>query len=192
MLSILVFFHIFFFSKVWFGLLSFLLTQPLVFIIALMFVLFFASLFYYPVTCSIVFLLFEKEKEKLGVAVSILFLLLLNPVALAFYTGPPQFISIYFTPPVPTPCGIRIVNYSDTPNNPSRTAGIVIGERIVGIDDKKVLRHSQFDKVVKNLKPNQTVKVKTSEGKVYNITLAQHPQNPAQGYFGLVLEQAIC
>ena len=73
----------------------------------------------------------------------------------------------------------EIIFYEDSPAYNAKIKGV-----IQEINYIKIKNYSEFDKVMLTLKPNETIKLRTSEGN-YTINLTEYPDNSSRGYLGL-------
>ncbi len=83
--------------------------------------------------------------------------------------------------------GIRIAGLLD--GYPAQKAGIPVGAVITSINNNKTLNMTQFTDVLFYLSPNSTASILTDRG-LFNVTLAQNPNNASKAYIGVNVEQA--
>lgn len=69
------------------------------------------------------------------------------------------------------------------PDSPAFKAGILPNTKLLAIDDISSLSKN-FSLLLQSLKPNQRIKVETSNG-VFNVALASHPQNIERAFLGV-------
>jgi membrane-associated protease RseP (regulator of RpoE activity) len=76
-----------------------------------------------------------------------------------------------------------VIIYSQ-PGLPAEKAGIGNNTLIVGINDETVSTMEDFKRIMSNIGPNTSVKIK-SNVTTYTLTTTENPEDPSQGYLGV-------
>ncbi|OYT32433.1 hypothetical protein DRJ22_04310 [Candidatus Woesearchaeota archaeon] len=73
--------------------------------------------------------------------------------------------------------------------NPAKQAGIIPGEKIVGIDNKPINDVDEFSKAIRSKHPGDKINLITSNS-IYEITLKENPENK-KAWLGVYVEQPL-
>lgn len=84
--------------------------------------------------------------------------------------------------------GLTITSIVD--NYPASNANISIGTIITGINGYSTLNISDFNYIIKDYKPNQTITLNTDKGD-YTIIMSSNPNNETMPYLGVFLENVV-
>ena len=71
-------------------------------------------------------------------------------------------------------------------NTPAEKYGLTPNMTIIKIDDSNVKNMNDFQSFLDTTRPNQTITIYSSDGKVTNLTMTAHPDNPKKGYMGII------
>ncbi len=69
-------------------------------------------------------------------------------------------------------------------NTPAKRAGLQPGTHIIEINDETCFNYADFNSVMQNTRPGQTITLKTDKNQ-YQITLGEHPTDNEIGYIGI-------
>lgn len=107
--------------------------------------------------------------------VILLVLVVLNPLSSLLYT----------------PTGVQITglaNMTDGGKYPAEIAGVLPGDRIVGIGDGPIHTVADFTTLLKAKKPGDTISITTNRT-MYTLALAANPDDAAKPYLGVFVQQ---
>ncbi len=90
--------------------------------------------------------------------------------------------------------GVKITGFIEKEKNngqlyPAEEAGIVVGERIIGIDGYEIKDLDNFTLVMKDKKPGENITLITNISS-YQITLAKNPEDESKAYLGVYVSQS--
>ncbi len=80
--------------------------------------------------------------------------------------------------------GVEIVSLDE--NYPAASSGLEVGEIIVSVNDIPIENTEEFRESLKDLKPDDKVKISTQGGKEVSVIASENPDIPERGYLGIV------
>jgi membrane-associated protease RseP (regulator of RpoE activity) len=83
--------------------------------------------------------------------------------------------------------GVRIAGFTE-PGLAAESAGLVPGHVITSIDENKVSTLNEFEELMEQKKPGQTMAVRANDT-AYAVVLGDKPGKPEEAYLGVYLEQ---
>ncbi len=145
--------------------------------------------FYYPMSCGLTYFygLLAKKKKKSGrldLAASVFFILVLNPVFVAFAANDLSYVNDSMN----KPCGLEVIGFSG--ESAARDAGMSVGEFIVSADGYPVDTVDSLRHVLEGKRVGDYVTVETDK-KEY-VVAVQESQDMSEKVIGVVLKQAYC